>query len=255
MMINKKVLGLFLVILFWMTSASAAVITVTPDDMNGWVPFAEGGPGGSVHFVSGPGTPPLGTGSAQFTLDTNTSGMVLGFGLSDVRLDALTALNYSTYNTVGNNTISAALQFNIDYDLTDNALNWQGRLVYEPYYDNQVQDGMWQTWDALAGRWWMTGNPIANDTASAQICGIGAPCSIADILNAFPNAGLHSSFGAVLFKAGSGWAAGSQVAVDAFTLGIDGQNTTFDFEASEVSAPAAVGLLLLGMGLMRVRRK
>ncbi|MEO1646095.1 MAG: hypothetical protein AAFR67_12975, partial [Chloroflexota bacterium] len=217
--------------------AQATSTTVVVDAANpNWGSFVETGTG-SVDFVSGPATQPLGTGSVQFLLDDGSSGAIIGTQqFAGVRLDALTTLSYSTYNSVGNNTVAPALQFNIDYDLTDSTTSWQGRLVFEPYYDNPIVDGQWQTWDALNGRWWSTGNPVVGDAGVTRECPISSPCDIATLLGFYPDMGIQTGdLSALLFKAGSGWLAGYEGSVDAFTIGIGNENTIFDFEPTPVA--------------------
>ena len=51
----------------------------------------------------------------------------------------------------------------------------------------------------LAGLWWATGTPYK------ATCSQAAPCTMEQVLHAWPNAGVHSTLGAVLLKAGSGW--------------------------------------------------
>jgi hypothetical protein len=49
------------------------------------------------------------------------------------RFDQITDLHYSTYRQsadAGNN-LAVALQFNVDYDLTDASAGYQGRVVFE----------------------------------------------------------------------------------------------------------------------------
>ena len=55
--------------------------------------------GGSTTFVTGPLTPPLGTGSVQFTIGTDGNGAEeLRFPtFNGTRLDELTALSYATF--------------------------------------------------------------------------------------------------------------------------------------------------------------
>lgn len=217
--------------LVMMTGTVLAATNVVDETNADWGFAGEGGTG-SGNFVNGPDSPPLGTGSAQFILDTTGSGLILGTQIfAGTALDDLTTLEYSTYNSVGNNLVAPALQINIDYDLTDSTTTWQGRLVFEPYFDNTVIDGTWQTWDALAGRWWMTGTPIVGDSVAAQQCPDTTPCDLATLLGFYPDAGVQvGALSGVLFKAGSGWLAGYQGNVDAFTIGVSGADTTFDFE-------------------------
>lgn len=51
------------------------------------------------------------------------------------------------------------------------------------------------------------------------------------MLAAFPNLGIHQTYGGVVLKAGSGWT-GFRGSVDSLAIGIDGATTTFDFGVS-----------------------
>lgn len=179
-------------------------------------------------MVSGPGTPPMGSGSARLVAPASTDGVVLAkAGYNGMRLDAITNLAYSTYRTAGGAALAIALQFNIDNDVTDADNAWKGRLVFEPYFTETVNTGQWQTWNPMIqGKWWGTGAAIAAS------CPQSSPCTWAQVLAAFPNAGIHQTFGAVLLKAGSGWA-GFDGNVDALTINGD----VYDFEL-DAPAPA-----------------
>ena len=218
-------------------------VTVKPSSLNGWAHGAESG-AGTVDFINGPGTPPLNSGSAQFSLVDGTSGVALGTSnFPGTKLADIYELQYSTYNSFGNNTVAPALQINIDYDLTDATTSWQGRLVFEPYYDNVIVDGTWQTWDALAGRWWQTGTPVVGDAPAAQLYPISSPGSLSDILAAYPNAGVQTgALSGILFKAGSAWLSGYQGSVDEFIIRVTDTRTTFDFEPD---GPATKPYLIL----------
>ncbi len=207
---------------------------------SGWGFVVETG-SGSGDLVPGPGTPPLGTGSARFLLDNTSSGVLLGTQrFAGIRFDAMTQLTYSTWADPANTNVFAvpSLQFNVDYDLTDGTTSWQGRLVFEPYYDNTIALGTWQTWDALAGRWWMSGTPVVGDVTGTQICPISSPCDVATLLANFPDMGIQTgTLAGLLLKAGSGWDI-EAVYADALTVGyLDGATelvTTFDFEPASV---------------------
>lgn len=144
-----------------------------------------------------------------------------------MRLGDIDAIQYSTFVASGGPPQAIALQLNIDYDLTDSNQTWQGRLVYEPYYNGTVQQGLWQTWDAGIGvaRWWASGGP------GSASCPQSSPCTLDQIRTLFPNAGIHATLGGVVFKAGSGWASGFNGNVDALKITIDGVTTLYDFEA------------------------
>ena len=209
-------------------SATQTVI-VAPADMNGWGFVVETGtPVGEL--VTGPGTSPLGIGSARLTASGTGDRVLLGtLDFAGTRLDAIDDLAYSTYRTAGGPALALALQFDVDTDVTDANEGFQGRLIYEPYYTHTVSTGAWQTWDpqddAGTGNWWFSGAP------GNLVCTIGNPCTWTEVLTAFPNAGIRDAggIGALLFKAGGGWT-GFDGNVDAFTISVNGDATTFDFE-------------------------
>gem|GEM_PF-1930954 len=208
-------------------AGSSTVVVVSPADMQGWNFVLETGSTGTGQMVTGPASPPRGRGSARLTVSTISDGMVLVRpGWNGVRLDQITKLEYSTYRTSGASALAISLQFVIDNDVTDGDDSFKGRLVFEPYYTETVLTGQWQTWNPMTqGKWWGTGSPI-NTT-----CNINSPCTWTQVLGNFPNAGIHNVFGAILFKAGSGWA-GFDGNVDAFTIGVNYVETTYDFEPS-----------------------
>lgn len=233
MKINKLfsfliILALLLAALPVASAGAAGTVTVKPTAMNGWAFALETGATGAGSFVSGPDTAPLSAGSARFTTANNADGIFIGVGAyGGTSFDDITALQYSTYQalTSTSSVQVVSLQFPVDNDLTDADVGWKGRLVFEPYYSETVVKGSWQTWDALTqGKWWATGAPMNVN------CSIGSPCTWAQVKTYFPDAGIHSTLGAVLFKAGSGWSAGFDGNVDAFTIGITGDSTTYDFE-------------------------
>ena len=211
------------------THATGTVV-VTPASADWW--FVDETPNGSGAFVFGPSTTPLGNGSAQLTVD-NTGGELLGtFDYAGTRLDAITSLSYATYRVSGAPALAVHFDIDIDTDVTDATTSWQGRLTYEPYYTHTVSAGVWQTWNPMdnstPGNWWFSGAP------GNAVCSINTPCTWAQILAAFPNAGVRSAgpnTGAVQLKAGGGWTGGFVGNVDAFSIGINNVVTTYDFEA------------------------
>src|SRR2546427_3576362 len=80
-------------------AAESAVVVVTPSNMDGWA--EDSTPPADVTFVSGPGNPPLGSGSARFTVDvTGATDAELRNGLyNGVSLGAITAIEYWTWVT------------------------------------------------------------------------------------------------------------------------------------------------------------
>jgi hypothetical protein len=229
---------LFLILIFTLVGITAiasvsasSLVVVTPDNMQGWA-FVQEVPNGTGSLVNGPSVPPLGSGSAFMTLDATGRMLLLTQAYAGTRLDAITALQYSTYKTAGSGPWAISLQFDIDTNLTDGNTAWQGRLTYEPYYTQPIVDGVWQTWNPLTSgaNWWFSGAP------GNAVCSIGSPCTWAQVIAAFPNAGLRAGVGMLNLKAGGPWS-GFQGAVDALTVGVNGADTTFDFEA----APPLIG--------------
>lgn len=210
----------------------AATQVVSPSNMQGWG-FVQETPTGSGQMVNGPDSPPLGTGSANLIVD-NTGGEILTkAAYQGLRLDHITTLQYSTYRTSGASALAIALQFNIDSDVTDANNAFQGRLVYEPYYTQTVNTGQWQSWNTLndtagtgTGNWWFSNGALATISS----CSIATPCTWAEVLSAFPNAGVHNTLGAVILKAGGGWIGGFNGNTDALMVNSD----TYNFELANV---------------------
>lgn len=209
------------------TTAFAATIVVDPDNLGGWG-FLQEAPTGSGAFVAGPAGG-LGAGSANLVVDS-TGGEIIGkAAYAGMRLDEFTDLEYSTYRTSGGPALAIALQLNFDGDVTDLNDAWQGRLVYEPYHTQTVSTGVWETWDALddsagsgTGNWWFSNGTHAANSG----CAMATPCTWAEVLAAFPDGGVHKTFGAVVLKAGGGWTGGFDGNVDVLVVNDD----TYDFE-------------------------
>ncbi len=205
--------------------------TVSNVDPKGWA-FGNDTHAGvsSGAFELGPAVPPLGQGSVRLEVGDTTGGYLIWRAYPGTALSDITSLSYSTYRESGDPAYAPALQFNVDYDLTDGTTNFQGRLVFEPYYTQTVATGTWQMWNALSGKWWATRAP------GNAICSMAAPCTWSQVRAAFPRAGIHATLGAVLFKVGSGW--GPTVAyVDAFTIGTSAGITTYNFEFVDATPP------------------
>ena len=206
-------------------AVAASTVVVHPGDMQGWA-FAQETPNGSGAMVNGPGSPPLGSGSANLIVDSTGGEILATANHNGTRLDAIDTLTYSTYRAAGGDALAIALQFDIDLDATDANTAFQGRLVYEPYYTHDVQANVWQTWntqdDAAGGNWWFTRAP-GNLT-----CSIANPCTWSEVLAAYPNAAIRQG---TFLKAGGGWLGGFNGNVDALTIG----DTTYDFELAAPS--------------------
>lgn len=229
---------LAIVLLYVSPAQASGTVTVKGSAQNGWALVVETAPAGG-YYESGPATPPAGTGSARLVLgNSNSSRMLLSMqGYAGIPLSALTELKYSTYRRSADagNLLALALQFDMDYDLTDTTTAWQSRLVYEPYnspgVSGTILQNTWYNWDALAvnARWWIAGTPIVNNVAVSNQCPMATPCDWATFLSYYPKAGIRAPEGYVHFKAGSYWP-NFDGNVDKFIIGVNGDSTTYDFE-------------------------
>ena len=228
-------------------SIGTSSTVISPEDMGGWAFYNDQRDTvctalANCLMVSGPASPPTGSGSAELAVGSATEGNALILASQKgTRFDSITTLSYATYRQsadAGNN-LAIALQLVVDFDLADQFTGYQGRLVFEPYQGNSggVSQDVWQTWNALAGKWWSTRSTVyRNGVAVTNPCVQATPCSWNELLTAFPNAGIHSTYGAVILKAGSGWA-NFRGNVDALTIGVGGTAVTYDFELHGQTVP------------------
>jgi hypothetical protein len=227
-------------------AAASSTVVVTPTNMDGWA--EDSTPPADVQFVNGPGTPPLGSASAQFTVDASgATDAELRNGLYDgLKLSNITQMDYWTYVTTnggGANNSSQAVYILLNVD-RDNNGSVDDQLFFEPAYQsgtystlpysgtipnqcgsnpNCVSIGVWQHWDAAIGGWWSL-----NDSA------FGPPLTkLADYATQYPNAvirnGTGTTKGGLRLTAGFGgptdWG-NFNGNTDAFTI----NGITYDFE-------------------------
>jgi hypothetical protein len=225
-----------------LTFASIAVaqVVVTPGNTQGWQPQTSGT--STVTFEQGPGTPPLGTGSVELSVGANGGGaaQLRNPNFAGAPLGNLSALNYWTYvDQDGIGGQAPYIILNVDYDGNGTS---DDLLFFEPVYQTAVfcpsnpQPALlldaWQQWNAMGGCWWSV-----NNTAGAGPGTNVKPLSV--ILAAQPNAALATTgagTGAVRIVAGFGAGAWENFIgnVDAFTIGFNGNNVTFNFELYSV---------------------
>ena len=256
------------------TSATAATVVVSPSSLGNWS-FDNRDAGGTIipttgSLVNGPAAPPLGTGSANLKVGNGTTG---GDGASELRntgyagiaLNSITALSYSTYVTQNNGQQFPYLQLTFSTTGTGIA---DDKLYFEPPYQtpgtgnpalpNQGVTALntWQSWNALAGGFYDDLDPNSGPgTGVKPLSYYLALYPLAKLTNA------TSGLGGIRFDVGfaspndqfNGY-------VDAFTIGIAGSNTTFDFEntVSAVPEPSTWAMMILGfagVGFMAYRRK
>lgn len=226
-----------------------APIVVKPGSLNGWSAVSQRTAAGT--FTKGPGTAPIGFGGYRMTTGAGNSGPDLPQGgagqggktwfstaqYAGTLLSSITELRYSTYVAASAvATTAPSLQFQVDIDGNGTR---DAALVYEPVYSVDTQGpvalGTWQTWNARTGKWWFTNNGIT----TGAFCPLSCFNTYSDIIAAYPNAKIINWFPApdgngVQFVAGQNSAGNPWINfdgnVDAFSIGIAGDNKTFNFE-------------------------
>jgi hypothetical protein len=239
-------------------TAGASTTTVTVDQTSvapggNWTSPA-GSDTGTAGFVNGPGTPPAGSGSLaldvpnpqhrafydyQYGICANNPNCT---GPYTTPISSVTSLSYSTYRGAGSAANAVpSLNIEIDPDPTGAAPHY-ATLVWEPSNNGGVlADNAWQTWDAYnggAGKFWSTvAIPGVFPVAGAG----GTQLTWAALTGMMPTAAIKYGIG---LNVGTGPTFKGNA--DALTVGLGGNDTVFDFEASTVNTvvtPPDVSLL------------
>jgi hypothetical protein len=226
-----------------MALAGCKVVS-TPQAPAGWSFLNEGANATGV-YVNGPGTPPAGRGSALLTLDSTGREAITTSAYAGLSLTTLTRLQYSTYQAFsGSPNETLYLQFDVDYDSTDNSTAYQGRLVFVPQADagNIIQAKTWQTWDAEGPSvsWYSSGSgassfrPIVGGVAQANPpCNQTTFCDWATVKTDYPNARIRPSTGQLMVRAGGPVTGGFVGATDNVIVGINGNDAENNFEPGD----------------------
>ena len=184
-------------------------------------------------FVNGPATAPIGSGSAQITLDSSALPRVniATFGFSGTTLSSIKKLSYDSYSHSGVSgpDESPYLVMNVSFDGTD---SWQRRLVYVPASNGPVPQDVWNTNDTIAGgagKWVYSGASWPGTSEAGTITKTWS-----QILTDYPNAKILPTGGLVGIRVGEPGPALYTGNVDKFVIGIktgtNTQTTTYDFE-------------------------
>jgi len=266
-------------------NARGATVEVTPSNMNGWTlnsfdddgNIVNNGPYyGTAAMVTGPATPPIGVGSAHLATPVGAGDGAAAIAteqFDNTLLGSITALSYSTYDVTNNGQQFPYLAISINtgaIDNTDDAgatANTLDTLFFEPPYQQPstgnpslpdqgpTAQNVWQTWNAYVGGYW-DNNGIGNP-------GVGSPGvePLSTFLAAYPLAtiqnGGYPGLGGIAMQVGFGSSGDTEDGyVDNFTIGINGSNTTYDFDPNPLPEPTSLSLGgAAALGLLLRRRR
>lgn len=184
-------------------------------------------------FVSGPGTTPLGSGSARINVTGTDRKNLATYQFAGTPLAAITTMKFSTYNPSAGNGGSANrsgyLGFNVDFNGSD---TFQRRLTYVPSINGAVIQNTWQEWDTINGgnaKWLYSGA-----TWPIGVGGGGEPGTSFktwnQILSQYPGVRMRVTDSFLGIRVGEPYADGYTENIDAFKFGTSAGTTQFDFD-------------------------
>jgi hypothetical protein len=186
---------------------------------------------GYVEFVEGPGNPPLGSGSLEMgTTASQDKAQLFNYDHIGTLLADIGGITYATYrHSSSTNPPAQYPAINIEVDYVGDGSSYT-TLVWEPIYaygQSNLAVDTWQTWDTMApsqtgfdGGWWSTKD-------IPGVCAFNCFVDWETIVQNNPNAKIKYGFGV---NVGSGWNGVFTGAVDALTLIVNDETTTYDFE-------------------------
>lgn len=234
-------------LLLGVTSGNAQTVVVSPSNMDGWAfdtTNSAGTPpnsclGGCIAaMVFGPGTPPLGVGSAQLATGTDgsESSQIRNSNYAGTLLSSLTSLSFCTYMTVNNGQQFPYMTLFLN---NSSGTTVDDEIFFEPPYQTHssgnpslpdqgnTQLNTWQCWNALEGGWW-SNNGIAGANPGVEVQ------SLATYEAAEPNATIvNPSTGPGGVRLAVGFASPTDNFdgnVDAVVIRVNSTTKTYDFE-------------------------
>ncbi len=233
---------------------SQSIVTVTNRYPHGWA--KEEQCLGKIGYATGPLKPPLQKGSLEFYAPVNGHARFVRMRNSDysgLLMASITQLSYATFVQKADSKLDApfiVLQVDADGDGTADT-----HMFFDPRFQNtddttgiptkygwfnpkdtndkaikwqhRVRQNVWQTWDALNGAWvtWSLDDKTANMSPPLY--------SLSNFIARHPNARIVNgkNGGGVRLQAGGIPMADHFIGnADAFTIGINGKTTVYDFE-------------------------
>ena len=273
-MIRKLSLAALVVVAssFAASRLAAATVNVTPSNMGIWTlnsfddngNIVTNGPYyGTAAMAPGPATPPIGTGSAHLATPVGAAdgaAAIATEGYDGTLLSSITSLSYSAYDVTNNGQQFPYLAISIDeYGPTDTTD--VDTLFFEPPYQqpstgnpalaNQgpTVQNVWQNWNAFVGGWWDNNNIGSPGTFE----GPGEPGvqPLSAFLAQYPLAtianGGYPGLGGIALQVGFESSGDTEDGyVDAFSIGVGGVTTTYNFDPNPVPEPSTIVLIVLG---------
>ncbi len=223
------------------------IITVTPCSLNGWVD--QRNPNTQATLTVGSAAPILGQGMLAYSTLDGSLGNFRSEAYHNTLLSSLTTFRYSSYiQSRTNNTDDVYIVLQVDR--TGDGLE-DDRLIFEPRWQTgrwvagvlpdqgPTLEKTWQRWDLLQAIWWLGPPQTLNPERG------GTYFTLASYIARNPDARivnqqLGGGFGGIRVNVGTPrvapfidyWGGEFTGYIDAFTIGINGQNTTYDFEAA-----------------------
>ncbi len=215
-------------------AAASTVVTVLPGDVGATWSTADTRSGGTVSFVPGPATPPLGTGSLQMTTtdayeSSQAKAQLFNYSYIGTPLADIDALSFWAYKSSSStNSAAQTMGLNIEVDYVGDGISFT-TLVFEPIYQSGGPSALltdtWQYWNAYNsgnGIWWST-------KSIPGVCAFDCFVPWSTIIASNPNAKISGGLG---FNVGSGWVGQSSENADALVVSVSGNETIYDFEAT-----------------------
>jgi LPXTG-motif cell wall-anchored protein len=207
------------------SAAQATVVSVLPGGTWSVLPSATAG--ATEAIVTGPATPPAGTGSLRLTVESAADRAIIGsdLGVSTARPWAGLTASFSTYVPVGGSVHDApSLRFAGFQVITPAPLAFT-TLSVEASRNGTVKPGQWQTWTVGP-----TTTVWQSNATDSGFCVQSAPCTFAAFVARYP----AGAWGEAQLGLGSGIAGPATGYVDAVTV-TDGPETSFtDFDPPSV---------------------
>ena len=203
------------------TDISLQAENTTP--LKSWVGYTRNA--GTLNIVQGPGNPPSGCGSMQFSTPLSADkAYVYNYDHNNTLLSSITALSYATYLSSGNFNQVPSINIEIDMDGPSGPAG-KAVLVFEPVYNTDqgaIVGNTWQIWDAFKtgnARWWSA-------QAINGLCAFSCYATWNEIITNNPQATISGGFGV---NQGTG-NPGLFSAIDELIIGKNGVTTTYNFQ-------------------------